>query len=122
MIFFTTFYQLVDINVLRTYHGILLFHYFGCSMEEDLIIFLFGQVLILICLATLLDDNLIKFEFNGLSFNYFLFNCVLRNETIDKDFLLLANSVRSIHGLEIDLWVPVGVENDDLICCIEIDS
>jgi hypothetical protein len=67
--------------------------------------------------SALLNDNLIEPKFLGCSFEHLLLDCIFGNETEDIDLLLLTDSVRSIHSLQIGLRIPVRiVENDDVGC------
>lgn len=61
----------------------------------------------------MLDDQIIPFQLDGLSFDDFLFDCILSDEPVNVDRIFLSDSMGSIHGLEIHLWVPVAVVNDD---------
>ena len=36
--------------------------------------------------------------------------------------ILLSNTMSSGHGLQICLWIPVAIENDDRVGCFQIDS
>ncbi len=70
----------------------------------------------------LLDDQIVPFEFDGLSLNDFFLNSIFSDEPVDIDWVFLADSMSSIHGLEIHLWVPVAVVNDDCVGAGQVDT
>ena len=90
-------------------------------MDEDLLILILRESLLGRDLARL-DNYLIKFQSNCLAFYDFLFHCVLGHQTVDIYFFLLANTVRSVHCLQIDLGVPVRVIQDDMVSSHQIES
>jgi hypothetical protein len=84
-------------------------------VQEDLLILVLAQVLVDGFIA-LLDDYLIQLEFDSLTLNDLLFDSLHRNQSVDINVLLLTDSVRSIHCLQVDLRVPIGVVNDHMVC------
>ena len=106
MVLFAFFDQLVDIDFSSLNFGILLFHNAGCSVEENSFVFFFAQVFVG-GLVTLLDDNLIKFQFDGLPFNDFLLNSIFGDESVHINIFLLPNTMSSIHRLQVNLWIPI---------------
>ena len=65
---------------------------------------------------------MVYLEFSGSSLNNLLLNGTLRDKSIDDHLLLLPESVSSINGLQINLRVPVRVENDDHVCLVQVDA
>ena len=63
--------------------------------------------------TTLLDHQLIQSKLLRRTFENLLLDGVLRDEPEDDDLLGLADPMSSIHGLQIRLWVPVAVVQDD---------
>lgn len=55
----------------------------------------------------LLDDDLVQFEFDGLSLDDLLLDSLFRDEPVDVDLLLLSNTMGSVHSLYVRLRVPV---------------
>ena len=64
-------------------------------------------------------------------FEYHLLSCslknvllhgIFRNEAIDIDMILLADPVCSCHSLQVSLRIPVAVEDDHGIGCLEVDT
>ncbi len=41
---------------------------------------------------------------------------------VDVDSLSLPNAMGSGHGLQVVLWIPVAVEDDDRVCSGQIDA
>ncbi len=70
----------------------------------------------------MLDDQIVPFEFDGLSLNDFFLNSVFSDEPVNIDWVFLPNSMSSIHGLKIHLWVPIAVVNDDSVGAGQVDS
>ena len=50
------------------------------------------------------------------------FDRVLGDESIDHDFVLLSDSVRTTERLNIIMWIPVTVINDNSICSGQVDT
>ena len=67
---------------------------------------------------TALHDQVVDAQLAGCSLNDLLFDAVCGDETINNDVTLLTNAVRSMDCLQIHLWVPVGVEQYNYICCV----
>lgn len=47
----------------------------------------------------MLDDEGIPFEFDGLTFDDLLLDCILGDETIHVDFVFLSDTMGAVHGL-----------------------
>ena len=71
---------------------------------------------------TLLDDQLIKLQFLRGPIQDSLFDRILCDEPKYIDLLGLTNSVRSVHGLQIGLGIPITVKQDDDVGCDEVDT
>ena len=70
----------------------------------------------------MLNEDFVSLEFHSLSLDYLFFNCSFSDQAVHIDWLALANSMSTIHSLEVDLWIEVGVIQHDVICCGEIDA
>lgn len=81
-----------------------------------------GQCLILLRWSLLLDDQTIPFQLDHLPFNNLLLNSILRDQPIDPYFLLLANSVSSIHGLQVHLRIEITIVDDNCISTRQVDA
>lgn len=73
-------------------------------------------------LVPMLNQNLVKFELDGLSFNDFFFHSWLRYQTIHIYFLVLANPMRSIHSLQINLRIVIRIKNNYVIRWHQIEA
>ena len=69
-----------------------------------------------------LHDEMVYLQLSGCSFNDLLLDTVLRDESVDGDISLLADSVGSVHGLQVDLRVPVRVKHDHDVGCMQVDA
>ena len=67
------------------------------------------------------DDEGVPFELYVLTFNHFFFDGVFSNKPIHIHPLRLPDPVRAIHGLKIELRVPIAVIKDHGIRRSEID-
>ena len=72
--------------------------------------------------TALLDDHRVEFQLESLSFDHLLLHGVDSDEAENLDDLGLTDSVRAVHGLEIDLGVPVRVIKDDCIGCHQVQT
>jgi hypothetical protein len=72
--------------------------------------------------STLLNNKGVKFQLHGLFLNHFFLHGVFGDESINSDLLCLTNSMSSIHCLEIHLWIPVRVIQDNGISGHEIQT
>ena len=85
-------------------------------MYKDLFILFLGESTALLGRNfARLDDHLVEFESDGLPLKDFLLNRGLSDESVDIHLLLLADSVSTVHGLEVNLGVPVRVIQDDMV-------
>ena len=114
MLLNTLFNQLVDVDIpsLNTFG--LLSHNSGGPVDENLLIIRFRKGFVL-SLMPLLNTNHVKLHLKSLSLDDLLLNCVLRNEAVHKHFSLLPNPVGSVHSLQINLRVPIGIEQDNMV-------
>ena len=72
-----------------------------------------AQVLLVLCQSTLLDHHPVQSQLHRRPLHDLLVDGVLGDQPEHLDLLLLTDPVRPIHGLQIHLGVPVGVEKDD---------
>lgn len=85
-------------------------------MDQDLFILFFGEgTALLRGNFARLDDHLVEFESDGLPLKDFLLDRRLCDESVNIHLLFLADSVSAIHGLEVNLRVPVRVIEDDMV-------
>lgn len=71
---------------------------------------------------TLCHDHVVDLKFAGSSLHDLFFYGLLSDKSINYHVFRLAYSVRSVNSLQIDLWVPVRVKNDDNVCLMKVDS
>lgn len=91
-------------------------------MQNHLLIFFLAHFFHRLLSKTALDNNLVKFELDRLSPYDLFLDWILHNESIDVNFLFLPNSMRSIHSLQVDLWVIVRIEKHNMISCRQINA
>merc|ERR1719164_402344 len=84
--------------------------------------FLAQFVALLVYKSALLNDNVVQFEFHLGAFDNSFFDCLFCDEPEDLYSFLLTNSVSSVHGLQVHLRIPIGVENDDNVRGHQIDA
>lgn len=72
--------------------------------------------------ATLLNNKLVKLELLCGTLKNALLDCVLRDEAEDVDLLGLTDTVRTIHGLQVCLRVPVAVKQDNNVGSDKVDT
>ena len=72
--------------------------------------------------ATLLDDQLVQSQLDLGAFHDLLFDRVLRDEAEYAHLLLLTDTMGAIHGLQIHLRVPVGIEQNDHVSRGQVDA
>lgn len=84
-------------------------------MQKYLLVFFLRKIFVRGLMA-LLDYNLVNLELDSLSLNDLLFHRILGNQPIDKDLLLLTDSMGTVHRLQIDLWIPVRIIQDYVVC------
>ena len=87
-----------------------------------LILFKCERFRVLIYSVSLLDKHLIDFELDGLPFDNLLLACVLGHQPINICSFGLADTMGSIHCLQIYLRVEITVVQNDMVCGDEIDS
>lgn len=83
-------------------------------MKKNLLIFFFREIFVR-CLMTLLDDNLVYLQFDSLPLDYLLLYSVFADKSVNKNSLFLTDSVRSVHCLQINLWIPIRIIQDNVI-------
>ena len=88
-------------------------------MNKNLLVFFFRESFLRGYLPRL-NDDLVKLESDCLSFQDFLLNCWLSDQTVDKDLFLLPDTMSSIHGLKINLRIPIRVIQNDMVSSHEI--
>jgi hypothetical protein len=64
---------------------------------------------------------MVNLQFTGGALNYLFFNGALCDETVDDHLLSLPNSVRTVHGLKIDLRVPVTIKENHNVGFMQVD-
>ena len=69
-----------------------------------------------------LNNQIIDLKLACSSFHNHLLDRALSHEPIDSNFSFLANSMRSINSLEVNLWVPITVIHDDYIGLMQINA
>ncbi len=105
----------VDIDEsIITKHLLFLLKDFSSTVNKNFLILLFSECF-LRCNLARLDDYLVEFETDRLSLQDFLLNCGLSDESVHVDLLLLADSMGTIHRLQVYLRVPVGVIEYDMV-------
>lgn len=57
--------------------------------------------------SALLDNQVVEFQLHSLAFNHFLLHRVGCDQPEDLHYLFLADTMRTIHRLQVNLWVPV---------------
>ena len=55
---------------------------------------------------------MVDFKFAGCTLDNLLLDGTFSNEPINNDLFLLADSVCTVDSLQVDLWVPIRVEDD----------
>ena len=55
----------------------------------------------------MLDENLVDLQLDGLTLHDLLLQSIFRHQSVDEHLLLLADSVCSVHRLQINLRVEV---------------
>jgi hypothetical protein len=70
----------------------------------------------------LLDNELVKPQFLCCPFQHSFLDTAFSDETENVDLLGLANSMSSVHGLQISLRVPVAIVEDYNISASKIDT
>mmetsp|Transcript_9389 Transcript_9389/g.19079 ORF Transcript_9389/g.19079 Transcript_9389/m.19079 type:complete len:356 (-) Transcript_9389:1289-2356(-) len=80
------------------------------------------HVLALLCQSPLLYDSCVKEKLPVRTLGNLLLDRALGNKPEHLDWLLLSDPVGAVHGLEVDLRVPVGVVKDDNVRGLEVDS
>ena len=83
--------------------------------------FLIFLLVALIKLA-LLHDKMIYSELSGSPFYDLLLHWLLSYESVYDDLAFLADSMGSVDSLQVNLWVPIWVKNNDNVCLMEVDT
>lgn len=65
---------------------------------------------------------MVDLQFAGSALHYLFFDGALCDETVDDHLFSLPNPVRTIHGLKIDLRVPVTVEENNDVSFMQVDA
>lgn len=93
----------------------------GSILQHILHLFL-RECLILLGIFLLLDDQAIPFELDHLPLHDLLLHCVLSDESIDIDHVLLADAMGSIHGLQVHLRIEVTIIDHDSVRSRQVDA
>lgn len=104
--------------------------YIGGADFENLIGTVVHHILKLILLepsvlggkTTLLDDERVQLKLHGLLLYHFLLHSVLGDEAEDLDYLRLPDTVSTIHGLKVNLRIPIAVIEDNDVGCHQIQT
>ena len=113
--------ELVDIDIRSVDLFNLLPHDGGSSMNQNLFVLFLRKVFVL-GLVSLLNDNSIQLELDGLPLDNLLLNTVFGDESVYIHILLLTNPMSSVHGLQIDLWIPIRVIENDVVGRHQVDT
>lgn len=101
-------HELFDINIAREIQPVgLKLHDLCGTMQYNLLILVPVQRFCVLDLPTLLDHYLVEFKLNGLALNHLFFNCLFANKTIDVYIPFLADTMSTVHCLEVNLRVEV---------------
>lgn len=90
---------------------------------QDLVCSNFLVLFLIYCIEfSSLHDQVVHLELSRSSLNDLLFNGSLSHKPVHDYVLLLADSVSSINGLEINLRVPVRVKNDYDVGLVKVNA
>ena len=70
----------------------------------------------------MLDKDLVNLQLDGLSLDDFLLDSVLGHQPVNVDILALTDSMRSIHCLQVDLRVEVGIKEYNVVGRHQVDT
>ena len=105
-----------------SYLGVLVGKYVLCAVSDHVEHLVLAQVLLVLGQPPLLDHHPIQPQLHRRPLHDLLVDGVLGDHPEHLDLLLLTDSVRPIHGLQVHLRVPVGVKEDDDVGGVEIDA
>ena len=105
-----------------SYLGVLVGKYVLCAVSDHVEHLVLAQVLLVLGQPPLLDHHPIQPQLHRRPLHDLLVDGVLGDHPEHLDLLLLTDSVRPIHGLQVHLRVPVGVKNDDDVGSVEVDA
>jgi hypothetical protein len=98
------------------------FNYVVSAVEDAWLIFFFGKTLYGFHACWALNHYLVQLKFDRLSFNHFFFDGVSADKSVHIDLLFLADSVGSVHRLQVVLRVEIRVVNNYVVCRNQIDA
>ena len=90
-------------------------------MNQNLLVLPLRKIFIL-GLMTLLNDNSVQLELDGLSLDDLLLNTVFGDESVYIYILFLTDPMSSVHGLQIDLWIPIRVIKNDVVGSHQVNT
>ena len=93
-----------------------------CTELQHLLHFFFGEGFVFLGIFLLLDHDAVQTQFYPLSFHYFLLNSMLSDESVDVDLVFLANSMGSVHSLQIHLRIEIAIIDNNSISSRQIDA
>ena len=109
--------KILDINInAEADHISFCSHYFVGAMQNNFLVLLLVQGQRVVYFAAFLDKNLVDLELNGLTLDDSLLHGICSDQTVDINILALADSVCTIHCLQVHLRVEVRVIKDNMIC------
>lgn len=65
---------------------------------------------------------MVNLQLSGRSLDNLFFDGSLGDESVDNDLLLLADAMGSIDCLQVNLWVPVAIKNNNDVRSVEVDA
>lgn len=92
------------------------------ALEEFFNLLLPFNVAAIEVVETALDEQFIEVHLEACLLEDSLFDGSICDESQDNHLLLLADSVGSVLCLQIHLGVPVGVEQDHSVCCLQVET
>jgi len=81
-----------------------------------------GVSILLLAEFALLHYEMINFKLPGGSLDDFFFNGTFCHQPIYYNLAFLSDTMSAINCLEINLGVPIRIENDDDVCRVKVDT
>ena len=69
-----------------------------------------------------LHNKVINFEFLCRSFYYFFFDWIFSDQSVDYNLFFLSNSMCSVNSLQVNLWVPIWIKDDNDISTMKVNT